>query len=87
MDSLERLLGPTGHEVSCQQCFDLIDEYVELELAGIEAGSLLPGVRAHLEGCAACNEDHESLRALLAQLDAERRRRGLRQPRESQRRS
>lgn len=72
MDLLERLLGPTGHEVSCQQCFDLIDEYVELEVAGIDPGSLLPGVRAHLEGCSACNEDHESLRALLAQLDAER---------------
>ena len=72
MDSLERLLGPRGHEVSCERCFDLIDEYVELELAAVEAGSLLPGVRAHLEGCSACSEDHESLRALLAQLDAER---------------
>lgn len=70
--ALERLLGPPDHEVSCQGCFDLIDQYVELELAGIEAGSLLPGVRAHLEGCSACNEDHESLRALLSQLAAER---------------
>jgi hypothetical protein len=73
LGALAWLLGPTGHEVSCEQCFDLIDEYVELELADIEAGSLLPEVRAHLEGCSACNEDHESLRALLAQLDAERR--------------
>jgi hypothetical protein len=72
-EALKRLLGPTGHQVSCQRCFELVDEYVELELAGIEAASLLPGLRAHLEGCSACNEDHESLRALLAQLDAERR--------------
>ena len=70
---IEHLLGPTGHQVSCRRCFELVDEYAELELAGIEAASLLPGLRAHLEGCSACNEDHESLRALLAQLSAERR--------------
>ena len=72
-EALERLLGPAGRQVSCQRCFELVDEYVELELVGIEAASLLPGLRVHLEGCSACNEDHESLRALLAQLDAERR--------------
>jgi hypothetical protein len=70
VEALKRMLGPPEHEVSCQRCFDLIDEYVELELAGVEAGSLLPGVRAHLDGCSACNEDHESLRALLSQLAA-----------------
>jgi hypothetical protein len=69
MEALERLLGPTGHQVSCQRCFELVDEYVELELAGIEPGGLLPGVRAHLDGCSACKEEHESL---LAQLAAER---------------
>ena len=28
-----------------------------------------PGMRAHLEGCPACREDHESLRELVADLD------------------
>jgi hypothetical protein len=68
---LERLLGPTGRQVSCQRCFELVGEYVELELAGIEAGTLFPGLRTHLEGCPACNEEHESLRALLVRLAAE----------------
>jgi hypothetical protein len=65
-DSLERILGPTGYEVSCEQCFELLDEYVELELAGIDADARLPGLRAHLEGCPACREDHESLRELVS---------------------
>ncbi len=26
----------------------------------------MPGMRAHLEGCPACREDHESLRAFVA---------------------
>jgi hypothetical protein len=69
---IERLLGPTGYQLGCQECFELVNEYAELELVGIEAGTLIPGLRTHLEGCPACNEDHESLRALLAQLAAER---------------
>ena len=69
-DRLERLLGPTGHEVSCEQCFELLDRYVELELAGADADERLPGLRAHLDGCPACREDHESLRALVAAEDA-----------------
>jgi hypothetical protein len=69
---VERLLGPAGFQLSCQECFDLINEYAELELDGIEAGTLIPGLRTHLAGCSACNEDHESLRALLAQLAVER---------------
>jgi hypothetical protein len=64
---LEDLLGPTGYEVTCEQCFELLDEYVELELelAGEEADRRLPGMRAHLEGCPACREDHESLYELV----------------------
>jgi hypothetical protein len=64
--SLERLLGPNDAEVSCEQCFELLDQYVELELAGADADAEIPGLRAHLHGCSACREDHESLRALVA---------------------
>jgi anti-sigma factor RsiW len=69
-DPLAPLLGPTGEEVSCERCFELLDAYVELELAGEDADARLPGMRAHLEGCPACREDHESLRALAARPDA-----------------
>ena len=59
---LSQLLGPSGPEVTCEECFELLDEYVELELAGEDADRRLPGLREHLQGCPACNEDHESLR-------------------------
>jgi anti-sigma factor RsiW len=68
-DLIARLLGPAGPEVSCERCFELLDQYVELELAGEDADARLPGLRAHLEGCPACHEDHESLRALVAGSD------------------
>ena len=59
---IARLLGPVGPEVSCEDCFELLDEYVDLEVAGEDPDARLPGMRAHLEGCPACHEDHESLR-------------------------
>jgi anti-sigma factor RsiW len=64
---IARLLGPSGAEVSCEECFELLDEYVDLELAGEDADTRLPGMREHLQGCPACHEDHESLRDLVAQ--------------------
>ena len=64
-DKIERLLGPTGPQITCEQCFELLDEYVELELAGSDPDARIPGMRAHLDGCPACHEEHESLRALV----------------------
>ncbi len=63
---LRGLLGPAGPEVTCEECFDLLDRYVELELAGADAEAAVPGMRAHLEGCPACLEDHDSLLALVS---------------------
>ena len=65
-DLIARLLGPAGPEVRCEECFELLDQYVDLEVAGEDADARLPGMRAHLEGCPACHEDHASLRDLVA---------------------
>ena len=67
---LTRLLGPTGSEVTCEECFELLDEYVDLELAGEDADRRLPGLREHLQGCPACREDHESLHDFVQLEDA-----------------
>jgi hypothetical protein len=63
--TLKRLLGPAEPEVLFDECFERLDEYVELELRGEPADERIPGLRAHLEGCPACHEDYESLRALV----------------------
>ena len=62
---LRRLLGPSEPELTCEQCFDRLDRYVELELSSADADRRVPGMRAHLEGCQACSEEHASLRALI----------------------
>jgi hypothetical protein len=63
--ALLRLLGAEGPELGCDECFAALDRYVELELEGADADRAVPGMRAHLLGCPACREEHESLRALV----------------------
>jgi hypothetical protein len=63
--ALGRILGPAEAEVGCDVCFDELDRFVELELAGEDVDAAIPGLRAHLDGCPACREEHESLRALV----------------------
>ncbi|WP_433035361.1 hypothetical protein [Actinomycetospora sp. CA-053990] len=62
---LLRLLGPAGPELTCEQCFEQLDHYVELQRARADADDRVPGMRAHLVGCPACAEDHASLHAFL----------------------
>jgi hypothetical protein len=64
-EALRRLLGPDGPDFDCDTCFELIDRYVELELAGRDADGAIPRMRAHLEGCPSCREQHQALRSFL----------------------
>jgi hypothetical protein len=60
------LLGPEAPEMQCEECFDALDIFVEAERAGVPPERVLPGLREHLSGCAACREEYESLRDLTS---------------------
>ena len=57
------LLGPGDPELTCEQCFEHLDRYVDVVIAGADADAdrAVPGMRAHLTGCPACAEDYDSL--------------------------
>ena len=63
--TIQRLLGPAEPELLCDECFEKLDQYVDLELSGGAADEEIPGMRPHLEGCPACHEDYHSLRELV----------------------
>ena len=63
-EAIRRLLGPAEPELLCDECFDRLDQYVDLQLQGGAADDRIPGMRAHLDGCSACHEEYESLLAL-----------------------
>lgn len=55
-------------ELGCDECFELLDRFVETELAGLDAATAMPLVEDHLRKCGDCREEFE---ALLAALKAE----------------
>jgi hypothetical protein len=63
--AIDRLLGPAEAEVSCHACFAQLDAYVDREVLAGDAAQAMPALAAHLRGCPACAEDHDSLCALV----------------------
>ena len=45
MNLLTALTGPGEPEIGCDECFDALDVYVELTLAGEPADERFPGMR------------------------------------------
>ena len=68
--TIQRLLGPAEPELLCDECFEKLDEYVELELQNRAADERIPGMRPHLDGCPACEEEYHSLRELVRAADS-----------------
>ena len=48
-------------EIPCDEVFDLLDQYVELEASGEDVADLLPLVKRHLDKCRDCHEEYEAL--------------------------
>jgi hypothetical protein len=77
-DAVAALTVNTEPFLSCDDCFHLVDRFVETVLR--DPGARLPAMRAHLAGCPACSEEAESLLRLLAEdagIDPEPALRGL----------
>ena len=49
------------NEITCSECFMLIDRYVDLELEGKSAAEAYPLVKAHLDICRDCREEYQAL--------------------------
>lgn len=64
---IQALLGPDEPEVGCDECFELLDQYVDLEIDGEDAAARLPRAHAHFQGCPVCRDEYESLLELAGQ--------------------
>jgi predicted anti-sigma-YlaC factor YlaD len=58
---LDELLAADRVDPGCDAGIPILDEYVELELAGEEPARRFPGTAAHLQTCSACRADHDGL--------------------------
>ncbi len=70
IDALLRLLRQVSRtredEISCDDCFDLLDAFAELVHNGENAAGLMPLVQQHLDLCRDCREEFEALIEVLA---------------------
>jgi hypothetical protein len=48
-------------ELDCGECFEVIDTFAELKLAGKKAAEAMPLVQDHLDRCPPCREEFEAL--------------------------
>ncbi|CAA9472165.1 MAG: hypothetical protein AVDCRST_MAG25-2120 [uncultured Rubrobacteraceae bacterium] len=48
-------------EIGCDECFDKLDRFVEMELSGLDAATAMPLVEDHLQMCGDCREEFEAL--------------------------
>jgi hypothetical protein len=66
-DIIRTLLSVPGEEITCDECYDVIDRYVDMLRAGQDPEVVLPRVREHLGQCECCDVE---FRALISILEA-----------------
>jgi hypothetical protein len=55
------IMTTRADEIGCAKCFEQMDQFVEMELAGRDAAEAMPLVQDHLERCGNCREEFEAL--------------------------
>ena len=58
---LQDLLRAEDGDAGCTAGEDILDAYVELELAGADPARVYPGTAVHLRSCPGCRADHDGL--------------------------
>jgi hypothetical protein len=64
-EAVRELLGRHGADSGCDDSGEVLDQWIEAELAGLAAAELFPDVAVHLASCPDCREDYEGLRELV----------------------
>ena len=63
---IEAILETAEDEIACEECFELLDSYVDLLLENPNAVDIMPAVEQHLKQCNCCTAE---LEAMLIMLD------------------
>ncbi len=66
---LDELLRARDGDAGCTAGEDILDAYVELELAGEDPANVYPGTAIHLESCPGCRADHDGLLEAARRFD------------------
>ncbi len=71
LKKMVRAVIATRHdELTCGECFEELDRFVEMTLAEVNAAEAMPLVEDHLRRCRDCREEFEALLAVLRAFDS-----------------
>jgi hypothetical protein len=62
---LQTILETEPDEIDCVECFEVLDQYVELILTELDPTQLMPLVKQHLKNCPCCSHQFEALLVML----------------------
>jgi hypothetical protein len=65
---VKTILSTEDEDITCDECYEHIDQYVDMLRAGEDAATVLPKVKTRLTQCKCCESE---LRAFIAILEAE----------------
>lgn len=66
---VRQVLTTHPKEMDCDECLELLDDFVEMTLEGRDASEALPLVQQHLQQCDCCHEEFQALLSVLRNLD------------------
>ena len=68
-----RVLEQEGHkeDLSCEEIYAKLDEYVECEIGCKDAAHVMPMIREHLDICQECCDEYEALLDVVEKMDEE----------------
>jgi hypothetical protein len=73
LDILKKLIKSAqmaaDEEIGCDECFDELHEFAEMELAGKSPAKTKPLVQDHLDKCGSCREEYEALLEALRNME------------------
>lgn len=61
----EMIAGTEDIELTCDEVYELLDQFTEMAVRGEDVVHLMPLVHRHLEMCPECREEYEALRGIL----------------------
>lgn len=62
---MRMIFNTADEDITCDECYDQIDQYVDLLRAGQDPGEVLPRVKLHLEQCRCCEAEFNALITIL----------------------
>ena len=65
---VKEIMTTQENEITCGECYEELDRYVELYLAGKDVTTAMPLVKQHLEHCPDCREEFELLLKAIQSL-------------------